>query len=211
MNKITEQEEFWKGDFGDNYIKRNKSEMLLASNMVFFSKALRMADTPKSVLEFGANIGMNLKALKTLYPNLQQKGIEINEKAAQELVNLIGSDNVANCSLTDYEVTKKFDLTLIKTVLIHINPELLDTVYKKLYKASSKYILICEYYNPSPTEIVYRGHKSKLFKRDFAGEMLDKFSDLELVDYGFSYHRDKSFPQDDINWFLLKKNNAGEK
>jgi len=44
-----------------------------------------------------------------------------------------------------------------------------------------------------------------LFKRDFAGEMLDRFKDLELLDYGFVYHRDNNFPQDDLNWFLLRK------
>jgi hypothetical protein len=44
-----------------------------------------------------------------------------------------------------------------------------------------------------------------MFKRDFAGEMLDKFQDLRLLDYGFVYHRDTQFPQDDVNWFLLEK------
>jgi hypothetical protein len=44
-----------------------------------------------------------------------------------------------------------------------------------------------------------------LYKRDFAGEMLDRYPDLQLVDYGFSYHRDQNFPQDDANWFLLEK------
>jgi spore coat polysaccharide biosynthesis protein SpsF len=43
-----------------------------------------------------------------------------------------------------------------------------------------------------------------LFKRDFAGEMLDKYADLKLCDYGFVYHREK-FSQDDISWFLLEK------
>jgi spore coat polysaccharide biosynthesis protein SpsF len=54
--------------------------------------------------------------------------------------------------------------------------------------------------------ISYRGHSDRLFKRDFAGEMLDKYADLSLVDYGFCYKRDKAFPQDDITWFLLQKN-----
>ncbi len=49
------------------------------------------------------------------------------------------------------------------------------------------------------------GYKEKLFKRDFAGELLDTFSDLQLLDYGFCYHRGPNFPQDDANWFLLKK------
>lgn len=61
-----------------------------------------------------------------------------------------------------------------------------------------------EYYNPSPVEIRYRNHEGKLFKRDFAGEMLDRHPDLRLVDYGFIYHRD-SFPIDDTTWFLMEK------
>lgn len=56
-----------------------------------------------------------------------------------------------------------------------------------------------------PVVVSYRGHEDRLFKRDFAGEMLDRYPDLELVDYGFVYHRDPNFPQDDPNWFLLRK------
>jgi len=65
--------------------------------------------------------------------------------------------------------------------------------------------MIAEYYNPTAVEIAYRGHEGKLFKRDFAGEIKQRFSDLVLVDYGFVYHGDPVFPQDDVNWFLLKK------
>ena len=54
--------------------------------------------------------------------------------------------------------------------------------------------------------VEYRGYSEKLFKRDFAGEMIDKFPSLEIVNYGFSYHR-ANFPQDDITWFLLEKRN----
>jgi spore coat polysaccharide biosynthesis protein SpsF len=53
--------------------------------------------------------------------------------------------------------------------------------------------------------IPYRGHEDRLFKRDFAGELLSRFGDLRLIDYGFVYHRDPKFPQDDITWFLLEK------
>ena len=44
----------------------------------------------KSCIEFGANIGMNLKALKLLYPSIQLNGIEINKDASQDLEKLIG-------------------------------------------------------------------------------------------------------------------------
>lgn len=82
---------------------------------------------------------------------------------------------------------------------------MLPLVYDLLYKTSKRYIFIMEYYNPIPTEVLYRGHKNKLFKRDFAGEILDRFKDLSLVDYGFVYHRDYNFSQDDGTWFLMCK------
>ena len=204
-NFKTPQETFWAGEFGNSYIGRNNSKELLASNLNFFSVSLKNAGNLSSCLEFGANIGMNLKAISLLYPNCTLKAIEINEEAASELSNNIGASNVFNGSIFDYEIKGKVDVALIKGVLIHINPEMLKTVYTKLYEASLKYILIAEYYNPSPVAISYRGHMDRLFKRDFAGEMLDQFSDLELVDYGFSYKRDTTFPQDDITWFLLRK------
>ncbi len=62
-----------------------------------------------------------------------------------------------------------------------------------------------EYYNPSPVAITYRGHDDRLFKRDFCGDLLDKYKDLYLVDYGFCYRRDPVFQQDDMTWFLMRK------
>lgn len=118
-----------------------------------------------------------------------------------------GEVNIYTQSILDFQVDFQRNFVLIKGVLIHINPEYLNQVYDLLYQTSNKYICICEYYNPTPVEVSYRGHQGKLFKRDFAGEIMDKFNDLELIDYGFVYHRDYQFPQDDMNWFLLKKSN----
>lgn len=203
----TEQEAFWAGTFGNEYIERNKSDELLASNLNFFSKALAKSQPISEFIEFGSNIGLNLKALSLLFPGKQFSGIEINLLAAKELAKVIGQENVFNCSIFDFSPTKTYDLAFIKGVLIHINPEQLDLVYQKLYTSSKKYILIAEYYNPSPVMIPYRGNEDRLFKRDFAGEMLNKYSNLSLVDYGFSYRKDPIFPQDDITWFLLEKMN----
>lgn len=204
-NYATPQEAFWAGEFGSEYISRNDSKQLLASNLSFFAKAMERLGKISSCIEFGANIGMNLKALQLLYPEIELSGIEINPEAAKQLASLIGEKNVYQGSIFDYPVADKVDLALIKGVLIHINPEMLDAVYDKLYQASRRFVLVCEYYNPSPVVITYRGHADRLFKRDFAGEMLDKYSDLRLVDYGFAYRRDPAFPQDDITWFLMEK------
>ena len=201
----TEQEAFWVGEFGTEYIGRNNSDQLLASNLNFFTKALNQAGKISSCLEFGANIGMNLKALQLLYPGIALKAVEINPDAARLLGGLIGPANLYEGSIFNYPVAAKVDLSLIKGVLIHINPEMREVVYEKLYQATQRFILLCEYYNPSPVTISYRGHADRLFKRDFAGEMLEKYSDLSLVDYGFAYRRDPAFPQDDITWFLMEK------
>lgn len=206
MDFRTEQEAFWAGEFGNSYISRNESDELLAANLNFFSKAFNQIGKPSSLIEFGANIGMNLKAIKLLFPKINLFGIEINKKAADELAERIGKDRVFNDSIFNFDIKKaSYDVALIKGVLIHINPDMLPLVYEKLYEASNRYILVCEYYNPSPVTVTYRGHSDKLFKRDFAGDLLEKYSDLALVDYGFVYKRDKAFPQDDITWFLLEK------
>lgn len=108
-------------------------------------------------------------------------------------------------SILDFKPQQTWDLVLIKGVLIHINPDELAQVYDKLIAACGKYLLIAEYYNPVPVAVPYRGHADRLFKRDFAGEIMDHHPQMELIDYGFAYRRDPNFPQDDITWFLMEK------
>lgn len=201
----TEQEAFWAGAFGTDYIERNQGDALLASNLNFFSKALHAARGVNSCLEFGANIGMNLKALKLLRPGLDAHGIEINADAARQLGETIPSTQVYNTSILDFQPKRSWDLALIKGVLIHINPEVLPQVYDKLVASTSRYLLVAEYYNPAPVAIPYRGHTDRLFKRDFAGEIMERHPQMRLIDYGFAYRRDPNFPQDDITWFLMEK------
>ena len=205
MSFRTEQEAFWAGRFGTEYIDRNESDALLASNVRFFAHALRRAGRLGTCIEFGANIGMNLRALKLLYPDMQLSGIEINADAAKRLGEFLGQSRVFHGSIFDYPGTATYDLVLTKGVLIHVSSEMLPATYQKLHDATGRWLLVCEYYNPSPTSIPYRGHDDRLFKRDFAGEILDRFPDLELADYGFAYRRDPAFPQDDITWFLMGK------
>jgi len=201
----TEQEKFWVGDFGNEYINRNQGDLLLASNLNFFVCALKTTHGIKSCMEFGANIGMNLKALNLLYPGIDSHGVEINAEAARQLGNVIPSSCIYNESILNFEPTRVWDLVLIKGVLIHINPEELSSIYDKLDKSAGRYLLIAEYYNPSPVAVTYRGHSDRLFKRDFAGEIMERHPQLKLLDYGFIYRRDLSFPQDDITWFLMER------
>jgi spore coat polysaccharide biosynthesis protein SpsF len=205
MTFKTEQEAFWAGDFGTEYIQRNQGDALLASNLDFFAKALRATRDVHSCLEFGANIGMNLKALKLLHPSQEQFGIEINAEAALQLSTIIPAKHVYQTSILDFEPAQTWNLVLIKGVLIHMNPDVLNQVYDKLVASTDRYLMVAEYYNPAPVAIPYRGHTDRLFKRDFAGEIMERHPSMQLVDYGFAYRRDPNFPQDDITWFLMEK------
>lgn len=201
----TEQEQFWASDFGNEYMSRNRGAEWVAANLALFASALRQTGRLDSILEFGANIGLNLMALRHLFPAAELAAVEINQKAAAELALNLPDCTVFNSPVQDYNPARQYELAFFKGVLIHLAPESLPETYQVLYQSSRRYILIAEYYNPAPVEVNYRGHSGKLFKRDFAGEMLDMFPDLQLRDYGFVYHRDTKFPQDDLNWFLLEK------
>ena len=209
MEYKTEQEAFWSGEFGDSYAERNAcTTEFLASTVSFFSKILGRTAGIENMIEFGANVGINLKAIKMLLPNIQAAAIEINHKAASKLKEdtfFNGNLNVFEESILEFQPKEAYDLVLIAGVLIHINPDELQSVYEKLYVSSRKYICISEYYNPTPVEVRYRGHARRLFKRDFAGEFLDKYPDCKLVEYGFQYHRDYNFPKDDATWFLIER------
>lgn len=205
LNYETDQEEFWAGNFGNEYTERNNDKIWVSANIALFSKILNRTGNISNCLELGANRGLNLLAIGSLIPDIKMKAVEINETAVEECRKIPDVD-VFKGSIFDYDIEPEtYDLTFTKGVLIHIAPEKLGEVYEILYKSSKRYVLVAEYYNPSPVEINYRGNTGKLFKRDFAGEILDKYPDLELVDYGFVYHRDVVFPQDDLTWFLMEK------
>ena len=205
MKDYNEQEKFWASDFGDEYLERNKIEDLLPAKISLFSDIIKNLSPIKSLIEFGPNTGVNLIALKNLMPSANLNAVELNKKAVDALKNLKICNNIWQDSILKFNRQHIADLSFTSGVLIHLSPNHLSYAYETLYNSSNKYILICEYYNPSPVELSYRGHKQKLFKRDFAGELLSKYSDLALVNYGFRYYRDNNLPLDDITWFLMKK------
>jgi spore coat polysaccharide biosynthesis protein SpsF len=202
-NKINSQEKFWQGNFGNDYIKRNNHQKGIKNNFYFFKKVFTKKVKINSLIELGPNVGLNIIALRKLFKNLRVTGVEINKKACEHLKK-IKNVNVINNSILKFKLKSKFDLVLIKGVMIHVHPKNLKKLYKKIEKLSKKYILICEYYSPYPISINYRGYKNKLFKNDYAGDFLKIYKNYKLIDYGFNYHLDK-YPQDDSSWFLLRK------
>jgi pseudaminic acid biosynthesis-associated methylase len=201
MRVKTEQELFWEGAFGSNYTVRNTE--LSGGRKPFWADVLRRTADVNSVCELGANRGENIRALRELSPELSLTGVEINSSAFELLCNLPDVQAV-HSSIQDFTTEQRFDMVFTSGVLIHLNPDDLPRVYAKMAELSNRYVLINEYYNPHPTEIDYRGHAGKLFKRDFAGEFLDQNPQFSVVDYGFLWNRVHP-AWDNTTWVLMEK------
>ena len=195
-------EAFWQGSFGDDYTGRNADERLIEANRALFLHILGRTSGVKSIVELGCNRGLNLQAINSLFPQIGLTGCEINAKAA-EICGKLQIAQVFQGNLLNMGMVLPSDLAFTKGVLIHVPPADLERAYKALVRLAHRYVLICEYYGPEPVMVPYRGESDRLWKRDFAGEMMERF-DLTLVDYGFVYHGDR-FPQDDLTWFLMEK------
>jgi len=198
---MTPEATVWAGRFGDAYTERQRP--VPGSNVAFFARALaRTFWRPTRILEVGAGSGENIRALHELYPEASAWAIEVNETAA----SLITGARVTVGDLTEVEIPTECqpDLVVAKGVLIHIAPEDLHKAYRRL-AASSKYVLIAEYFSPQPTAVRYRDREGLLWKRDFAHEFLLQHPYFRVLDYGFCWRFDAQAPQDDITWFLLER------
>lgn len=192
-------EVMWSGQFGNEYVERSPGNV--DANVEFFKKALPQP-YPESIIEFGAGCGNNLRAISILSPDTEFTAVEINEEALKKQPDFVEQYQV---SMLDYKPNKIFELSMTKGVLIHIHPVDLNTAYQVLYDSSSRWILICEYFNPTPIALNYQGAEGRLWKRDFCSEMLEKFDDLRCVQYGFTHKMDG---QDNLTFFLMEKQNG---
>jgi len=213
------EEQFWQGDFGNDYTARNIN--LVENNYQMFSKifqydllgntdSLKGVKYPysniESIIEFGSGSGQNIQALQRIFPDAELSAVEINETAIMELTKVIKyGDNIYQMSILDYKKEyHTYDLVLSKGLLIHIHPDNIQKAYEVLYNASNKYILLAEYYSPARREILYRGEHNKLWAFNFWGEFQKKYPDLKVVDYMFISKYDK-YPQDDLTAVLFSK------
>ena len=193
--------DLWSGSFGDAYIERNASQASQAASLRLMADALK-GQNVQSVLEFGANVGLNLRSIGWLFPEATRSAVEINQRACSVLRS--SGINTIHDSLLDAEIDGLYDLVMTVGVPIYIEPSRLGDAYRQIHSAANRLILIAEYYSPQPVEVPYRGQSGALWKRDFAGELLDAYPDLRLLNVGVTYHR-QGQGVDDMNWFLVEK------
>ncbi len=205
----------WKGTFGDDYTKRNDitPELIEARSNMWYNMFCFMQDVPKSILEIGAGSGQNMISIsnsisyinkeKNTHFNAHLYACEPNDQARANLENNLPYVNTFKDSIYDINLEDgSVDFVFTSGVLIHIPPERLDKAMSEMYRVSSKYIFIAEYFSPQCEEIKYRDNDGMLWKNDFGGLFLDKFK-LRVIGYGFHWKRLTKL--DNLTWWLMEK------
>lgn len=204
----TSQLDAWRGEFGDDYVDRNEvSDDALAARVAMWTRILRPLeeDPPHSILEIGANIGVNLRALRGL-TTARLMALEPNAGARRRLVDdgVAAQDDVYDGFAAAIPLTSgAADMVFTSGVLIHIAPDDLLASCAEVHRVAGKYIVCIEYFSDRPEEVRYRGRDGLLFKRDYGDFWMTQFSDLELVDYGFFWRRATGL--DNLTWWLFRK------
>lgn len=204
----TPQAALWRGEFGDDYTDRNPltSERLVQLTRRW-SRVLELmdGDPPRSILEVGANVGANMHALSRV-TGAELYAVEPNAKARAALTasRILPADHVVEGLATRIPMGDgAVDMAFTSGVLIHIHPRDLLVACAEIHRVARRYVFCSEYFSDQEEEVAYRGHREALFKRDFGGFWLDNFSDLRLVDYGFTWRRVTGL--DNANWWLFAK------
>ncbi|MBF0590193.1 MAG: methyltransferase domain-containing protein [Magnetococcales bacterium] len=204
----TEQLDFWRGEFGSTYTERNAADAWqLQARVRLWSRIMRAMDgrSPQSILEVGANLGNNLRALSTMC-SATFHALEPNPTARERLVDdqVVAPERVLDGFASEIPLDDgAVELAFTSGVLIHIHPDDLAASCGEIYRVSSRYIVCIEYFSDKPEVIPYRGHTDKLFKRDFGGFWMDQHPDLQLLDYGFAWKRMTGL--DNLTWWVFEK------
>jgi pseudaminic acid biosynthesis-associated methylase len=206
--KKTEQEEFWKGDFGDDYTSRNAGDWDAfykrqwgVTRTELNEEFLSNLDKDALILEVGCNRANQMQILWNQgFGNLW--GVEINKKSL-EIARKNKSFNLVEGSALDIPFKDRyFDLVFTSGVLIHIAPENLPKVIDEMYRVSKRYIWCFEYFSEECKEIEYRGHKNRLWKNNFLELFQERHPNLKLA----KQRKIKYLENDNVDMmFLLKK------
>lgn len=194
-----EQLKEWQSDFGMEYTGRNKiSPESRVNAFGFMLKDLNI----NRVLEVGCNVGHNLLAISSI-ADFQLIGLEPSKYAV--LQGRLSSNVISILEGNIFDIPFKdnyFDLVFTSGVLIHISLTDLPKAIDELYRVSSKYVLVIEYFAEEETVIPYRGHKNLLWKRDFKKHFTERYPNLKLLKSGYW---DKEDGFDRTHWWLFEK------
>ena len=176
---MTETTDFWAGSFGNEYTQRNKPRW---EDRVPFWKDIVEATNAETFLDVGTNRGFNLMALRSLNAEYQMSGVDVNREALNEAA-AAGLDVLEGSAADVFNLfgPNCADLCITSGVLIHIAPADLEASMRSIIAASKRYVVCIEYEADAETEVVYRGHSGRLWRRPF-GRLYEGLG-LKVVEY----------------------------
>lgn len=177
--------ELWTGDFGNEYTKR-QINTIGARQQMWQMVLPRNVD---SVLEVGANAGLNLEAISEIRA-CDLFATEPNGLARQQLIDAgfcaqVTDDPAHALRYGDSSI----DLVFTSGVLIHVPPDRLKASLSEIHRVAKRWIICAEYFAPSEEMIPYRGHVNALWRRDYGSLYLDQFQDLYCNSCLFAWKR----------------------
>ncbi len=198
--EATRLESLWRGDFGDDYVNRNRNVGDVRAQ--FWQDILTTCDVHR-VLEVGCNLGANLLWFVDRIPEHNLFGIDVNSSALDTLRESYPRIQTLNATARELPFRDGwFDLVFTQGVLIHQPESTLHDVMSEIVRCSNKYVLCGEYFSEDTVEVPYRGQAGALFKRDY-GEIYEQmFPNLILRKRGF-LGRDQGW--DDVTFWLFEK------
>jgi pseudaminic acid biosynthesis-associated methylase len=203
MPEARRLEELWAGDFGNEYMIRNRAA---ADPRGPFWEMILQESPIVSALEVGCNLGANLQWIATKIPPRQVYGVDINLSALAELHRHLPQVNAIWSPARELPFRDRwFDLVFTVGVLIHQPESTLPLVMAEIMRCSRRYILCVEYFSAQTTEVFYRGHHGALFKRDYGRLYQELFPELRLLKEGFL---SRAEGWDDANYWLFEKPRA---
>ena len=195
--------EQWKGEFGDEYTRRNRFGPSINQRQKMMAAVLQSAElrSNATVLEVGANIGWNLAALRRACPDFDLTAVEPNDEAYNQIPSFCRKYNHDAGYMHSFQ-GEIFDLVFTCGVLIHIDPDELLNVCDQIYCISKKYIACIEYFRPTPESIEYHGQTDLLWARDF-GEFWQENFEVRHIAHGFFWKPATGL--DNLTWWLFEK------
>jgi SAM-dependent methyltransferase len=113
------------------------------------------------VLELGCGFGRITKLLLSNYFNITEYlAVDISPHQIENAKSLLSSMNLSDKVKLDFMVSdiqslnldKKYDLVILSEVLLHILPNEIDSIIKKLLSLSNKNIINIDWYEDNPPE-----------------------------------------------------------
>lgn len=187
----TNQEKFWKSNFGKEYTDRNNWKNDKDWDTAYVNawgltkleindKVLHHLPRDLRILEVGCNYGAQLKGFQRMgFENLY--GVELQSDAVEKSKKFFSGLNIITGSGFDLPFKDGFfDLVCTNGVLIHISSKDHYGFMKEIHRCSKQYIMGWEYYDKEIKELNYRGNKGVMWKADYVSIYRNSFTDLQL-------------------------------